>query len=288
MKKTKKALVIGPGYLGKPLAISLLEEGHVVHTLSRSDPRIKGSQHISCDIRSAFKLKDPYDLVYYLVSAGEYSERAYQDAYYHGLKHALQAVCEISQQALFMFASSTSLFAENSGGQVQEDSDIAPNSINRAMADGEALLAESELATCVLRFAGIYGPSRDRLALQVASGQARLRLQESISNRIHLVDAVGIMKHLAGLAKPKSMYVVCDSSPSPYNEILKWLHQRLLLKKPLAYELEGAQHRRSSNKFCSNERIRDEGYTFEIPSFKEGFSQIISESKHLKGLYESS
>ncbi|MFK7825467.1 MAG: NAD-dependent epimerase/dehydratase family protein [Oligoflexales bacterium] len=280
-------LVIGPGYLGKLLATNLLKDGDEVHTLSRNDPGIVGTSHFSCDIRFPFSLKNNYDLVYYLVSASGYSEKAYQDAYYHGLDHALKAVLQMKTKPFFVFASSTSLFKENSGGQVVEDSQISLHPISRALADGESLLLESGVHSSVLRFSGIYGPKRDRLAVQVARGEASLRQKASISNRIHLFDAVGILKFISELSDPKPMYLVCDNMPSPYNEILVWLSQLLIEKKHLDYELPDTMHRRISNKFCSNRLIRKEGYDFLFPSFKEGFLQIINESNYLRGVYET-
>ncbi|NRA46175.1 MAG: NAD-dependent epimerase/dehydratase family protein [Oligoflexales bacterium] len=284
---SKKVLIVGPGYLGKHLALELLAEGHEVHTISRSSPGIIGAKHMIGDVRSPFTLKNDYDLVYYLVSAGGYSEAAYLGAYHHGLANALKAVAEFKQTPFFVFASSTSLFVENSGNQVTEDSEISLRSPSKAIADGEALLGASGIPATVLRFSGIYGPGRDRLAVSVANGHAKLRRQESISNRIHQFDAVGALKFVAKVPKPKPLYIISDSNPSPYNEVLQWLHEGLIAKQELEYESPQTVHKRAANKFCSNQLIRQEGYHFQFPSFKEGFSQIINASQQLKGIYNT-
>ena len=284
--KDRKVLIIGPGYLGKLLAIRLLEDGNEVHTLSRNDPEIEGGVHFSCDIRHPFSLNHDYDLVYYLVSAANYSEKAYQDAYHYGLEHSLNAISNTQRKPFFVFASSTSVFAENSGAWVTEDSQTSTGSMPKALLEGEKLLLESEFKASVLRFAGIYGPGRDRLAVQVASGKAKLRKQASISNRIHQYDAVGVLRFVANISEPKPKYLVCDSTPTQYNDILIWLNERLIAMNQLDYDSQQSSGRRMSNKYCSNELIVKEGYRFLFPSFKEGFLQIINDSEHLRGLYE--
>ena len=282
-KKPRKILIVGPGYLGKNLADQLLSEGHEVHTLSRNDPRIKGSSHIPGDVRAPFELKFNYDLIYYLVSPDGFSEEAYEGVYYHGLSNTLEAIEVSDTKPFFVFASSTSLFAENSGSSVNEDSKISLRPPIQSLAKGESLLTSHSIPSCILRFAGIYGPGRDRLVVQVSKGMAKLRRKESISNRIHLFDAVGILNFIANIPNPKPLYLVCDSEPSPYNEVLRWLHEHLKVENPLSYEADGVVHKRASNKYCSNQLIRQEGYQFIFSSFKEGFLQIINDSKFRRG-----
>jgi nucleoside-diphosphate-sugar epimerase len=214
------ALIVGCGYVGEALRKLLNEEGWLVHGVRRTG---EDEHTIVADVSKGLNLSRRYDYVFYLVSAGGYTEEAYTRAYVTGVSQTLAAVKNFAPPERFVYVSSTSLFAENSGGVVKETSPIEKTPFAKeCLAQGEELVAESGLPFTVVRFSGIYGPGRSRLLDLVASGEARLRRQPTISNRIHQIDCAGVLKHVACLQKPNSLYIATDSHPTSYNEVVLW------------------------------------------------------------------
>jgi len=142
------------------------------------------------------------------------------------------------------------------------------------MREAEALVANYPVKSCSIRFGGIYGPERTFLVRRIRSGEARAKFDDAFfSNRIHIDDCVGTLLHLIRLGTCADTYVAVDDHPAPYNEVLTWLSAQLGREIPKRGAASGG--RVVGNKRCSNQRLRDSGYEFRFPSYREGYRAIL-------------
>ncbi len=274
MKKKKSALIVGAGYVGLKLMQTLASQGWSVQGIKRQ-PKQDHLEILSIDIKNTFTLPQGYDVIFYLASADSYTAEAYDVAYTKGVENTLQALKNSAQSPRFIFVSSTSLFAENDGGIVSESSPTATlNFATKSLAQGEQLVGQSGLPFLTVRFSGIYGPERCQLVQHVKNGQATLKINPYVSNRIHLEDCVGALIHLATLDKPHPCYIASDSTPSPYNEVLLWLSKKLGVPAPKLEESPSSSHHMSHKK-CSNSQLLSSGYSFLYPSYREGLLSCL-------------
>lgn len=270
---TRKALIVGCGYVGSQLKKILVEEGWKVHGLKRyseSDQDI-----LTIDVSREFSLSNKYDVVFYLVSADSYTPESYEIAYKRGVHHTLLALKKSGQSPQFIFVSSTSLFAEKQGSLVDETSAVELTSFsNKYLNSGEELVRNSGLLSTVVRFSGIYGPGRCRVVDQIKSGKARFKIAPYISNRIHLDDCVGILHHIVTIKNPHPLYIGSDSEPTPYNEVISWVAKELGVEG-VKMESESIVSPHISNKRCSNQLLISSGYVFRFSDFRRGFRSCL-------------
>jgi hypothetical protein len=66
------------------------------------------------------------------------------------------------------------------------------------------------------------------------------------------------------------LYVGTDDDPVDFNTLMRWLAGRLGLPEP-----ELAEAPRAQNKRCRNTRLRESGYEFLYPSYREGYDEIL-------------
>ena len=147
---------------------------------------------------------------------------------------------------------------------------------------GEILLSAERLLRAlvpdavVVRLGGIYGPGRTRLIDGVRSGELRIRAGEHFTNRIHRDDAAGVLERLALIDAPRhDCYLAVDDEPADEAEVLRYLAERMGVPEPRPYEPGTEPPPRAGSKRCRNARIRAEGYSFEYPSFREGYAAML-------------
>ena len=137
--------------------------------------------------------------------------------------------------------------------------------------EGEGLVRQSGIAHIVVRFAGIYGPGRSSLIDRVRRGDSCRADPPLYTNRIHSDDCAAAMHHLITLDDPASLYLGVDDEPAPQCEVMDWIAGRLGVSAPPRASgsvIEGPR----GNKRCRNKRLRDTGYRFRYPSFREGYA----------------
>ena len=213
-------------------------------------------------------------------------ESSYQRTYVRGLANLLAALRQSGASGdpapRVVLLSSTSVYGQTGGEWVDETSATAPSDFRgRIVLRGEETLLESGFPAVALRLGGLYGPGRESLIEAVRDGRATLSPQPArFTNRIHLDDAVGAIVHLldlpAGVAA--RVYVGVDEEPADRNDVLRWLAERLGVA--MKEEAPGARHstgsRGDTNKRCSSARLRDSGYRFRHPSYREGYAAILN------------
>ena len=286
MKKT--ILILGCGDIGLVLGQELLAAGHRVIGVRRQVAALEGSgiEPLALDLNEegALSLLPDVDYVVYLLSADRFDEAAYRAAYPDGLKAVLGAYEQRkTPPRRLLFVSSTSVYAQQDGELVDEESPAESSGFaGLLMREAEQALHESSLKGTVVRFSGIYGPGRDRLIRQVLEGRIAPKTPPMYSNRIHRDDCAGVLAHLIGrdvADEPvATLYVASDCLSEPLDQVMAWIASQLKVEPT---EVIQAPLRKRSSKRCDNTRLRETGYVFRYPSYREGYAQVMKEGGFL-------
>jgi nucleoside-diphosphate-sugar epimerase len=217
-----------------------------------------------------------FDYVVVATSAGEFSQQRYQQVYVEGLQNVLAALLKSPKRLILV--SSTSVYHQQQGEWVDELSATqAAGFAGQAQLDAEALLLASHINSTVVRFAGIYGPGRNRLIQQVIAGEGCSLDPPLYSNRIHRDDAAGLIAYLLDQdcrgVKLESCYLGVDSCPAPLAEVKQWIAGQLGFTKD--HLSCSQQNSRRTSKRCSNQRIRDLGYQLIYPDYRSGYLPLL-------------
>jgi nucleoside-diphosphate-sugar epimerase len=177
-----------------------------------------------------------------------------------------------------LLASSTSVYHQQDGSWVDETSATEPSGFaGRIQLEAETLALASQIPSSVVRFAGIYGPGRERLLSRLRQGYIVASDSQNYSNRIHSHDCAGILAHLLAMQQRgvalESHYLAVDCAPTPLREVCEWLASNIGVD-PATLQ-EDAAPMRGGNKRCSNRRLLQTGYRFVYPDYQAGFGAIL-------------
>ena len=297
----KHILVAGYGKLGRRVAMQLADSFRV-SALKRS-PQTPDAGVALCfaDLNDppglsetlAQALPDGADYLLYCLSPSERSEAGYRAAYLNGLKNLLTAIPNRNALKHVIFVSSTSVYQQDSGEWVDEQSPCQPTSFSgKILLEAEQFLQRQAIKATIVRFSGIYGGSRSRLIDQVRHALDKdevLTASPGFTNRIHEDDCVGFLCHLMTLlAQNKSvapLYLGTDSEPVEQAEVYRFiagqLQAELALEQRQTLKLEDspetAKPRRAGSKRCANRLMLSTGYELRFPSFRQGYAQHLSD-----------
>lgn len=267
-----KILIAGCGDVGNALAARLLTEGCEVWGVRRRVEELgQGVRPWRIDLTDPAGFGSPpaaFDYLFYTASADRRDEDQYRAIYVDGQRELLAALrasgCPLRR---IFFTSSTAVYGQSAGEWVDERSATEPLRFNgRVLLDAEAVVSDAPETGINLRLSGIYGPGRTRLIRKIWSGEASAT--ESWTNRIHVQDCAGALHHLMRVDRPQSIYLGSDDEPVTTAEVVTWLSGQLGVAAPPKAETERL------NKRCSNKRLRESGYRFELPTFREGYAPI--------------
>jgi nucleoside-diphosphate-sugar epimerase len=269
----------------------LVDDGHQVFALKRNPKNLPdGLQPIRADLtlpETLVQLPNGIDYVFYTAGAtaraGRADERSYRESYLDGMGRLLSTLSELGEQPKRMFfTSSTSVYDQRRGEWVDEDSHTAPSSFRGdMMLMTERLMLADPIPSTVVRFGGIYGPGRDRLARGVLNGEIGVDPGEPhFTNRIHRDDAAGCLRHLMSHSVDDidldDIYLGVDHEAAEETVVLRWLADRLAVKLPEPDAGDSqAKVRRTGSKRCRNQRLTTTGYRFVYPTFREGYEMVI-------------
>jgi len=284
-------LIAGIGFVGSRLAKEIQIANHKVYGLRRSAPvDIPGVETILADLTQPETLENlpkSIDFVVYCASASGRSDEAYRAAYVEGPENLLAAL-ERQGQAVkrVFFTSSTGVYGQTDGSWVDEQSATEPESFTgKRLLEGERVFRDGPYPATIVRLSGIYGPGRTRLIDSVRRGEAVCREgAPTYTNRIHRDDCAGVLKFLLERASTSTetvhdTYVGVDDEPVDRCVVLRWLAEQLGAPEvPVEASGEEGGRIRGSNKRLSNRRLKELGYRFRFPSFREGYGAMLRES----------
>jgi nucleoside-diphosphate-sugar epimerase len=270
-----RVLIAGCGDVGSILAISLLQDGHVVYGLKRNISTLPdGVLPIQADLTkpdTLTQLPADIDHLVFMPTPASRDQAGYEAIFIQGWKNIWAGLSRAPERAVVV--SSTAVFGETNGAIVDEETDPRPTGFN-----GKALLKmEHTAAACtdhlvVVRLSGIYGPGRERLIRMAAS--EGLQVQQSpafYTNRIHRDDAAAVLKHLLEIETPEALYVATDDLPAPRYEVVKWLAKAQGKPAPVGLTDEKAGRGKRAN----NQRLRDSRFKLSYPDYRSGYGAVL-------------
>ncbi|TGN38321.1 NAD-dependent epimerase/dehydratase family protein [Marinobacter confluentis] len=283
-KQIPRILVAGCGNLGGAIASRLAEDFRVFGMRRTASQIPEAVQPVAADLldrdQLASVLPEQLDIVIYCLTPSQYDETGYQNAFVTGLNNLLHALEGQSLKRLF-FISSSSVYSQNDDSWVDETSPTEPARFSgEIILDGEKTAQSSAHPATIVRFSGIYGPSRRRFLQAVMEGEMDPASPAPYSNRIHEADAAGAVCHLTRLALAgaplEPCYLASDCEPARLDEVVAWVRQQLPCKAPDPDARKGG---RAGSKRCSNQRLLDTGFRFSYPDFRAGYGEMIEQQK---------
>lgn len=277
-----RILIAGAGKLGLPLAQSLGSAGHEVSAIRRSTPPASDDvitwHQLDLEDRSQLdRLEPAFDLVIIILTPADRSPEGYQRIYQGALGNLLDRLDEAPARPACLFVSATSVYAQDDGAWVDESSPTEPETYNgRSLLDAENRVLQWSPNPLVIRFAGIYGPERNRL-LRLLEGPLEIqRSPPTYTNRVHQDDCVAILAFLADLQlrgrNAHPVYIGADHDPAPKFEMMDWLARAAGLVRPTPVD---AADDAPANKRCSNRRLLEAGYVFRYPDYRAGYRSML-------------
>jgi nucleoside-diphosphate-sugar epimerase len=277
-----RILIAGCGFLGEAAAVSFLSQGWEVLGLthrpeSATELRERGIAAEAADLsdlNDLLRLREhsgEFDVLVHCASSGRGGEEAYRAVYLDGMRHLREAF----PGAYPIFTSSTSVYAQTSGEQVDE---LAPTLPDRAT--GRILLEAEGVCLsgggAVARLAGIYGPGRSVLLRKFLDGTARIEGDgERVINQIHRDDAARALVVLAGTRPERLLFNVVDDTPAPQKVVYGWLAEALGKELPPGGEPDMNRKRGWTSKRVANSSLRSLGWVPKFSSYRDAIPSLL-------------
>lgn len=276
-------LIAGCGDIGSRLAEKFIELDHTVTAIRhRGTAFPKGAIGVTQDLTTMTDDRLPeVDLVCLIMTPKGRTEEAYTKAYWRTAQRLVDRYASHDKTPKVFFVSSTSVYGQNSGEELDEESITLPQSATaKVLIEVERLLNEHFSSTSV-RFSGIYGPGRLRLIESLAKSEPWNANQWT--NRVHRDDCVNILAFLAEKVfsgvRVEPVYIGTDCNPVSQWEVKLWLSNQLHVKPNLPDELGVESFLPVSGKQLSNARLLRLGYEFLYPSYLSGYRGLLEEHK---------
>lgn len=280
MPEKQKLLLIGCGDLPARLLPKLNPEDWKIRGLRRSKVELSEVEMSYGDAGDSQLINEliqekPDHVILTLTPDGRTVED-YRNTYLKSAQVAANAVQRWAPNCHLIFVSSTSVYGQSAGEQVDEESPAEPKSATaQILLKAEEQIIQSGNPYSIVRFSGIYGPGRERLLHRVQSGNFTRADSESWTNRIHSEDCAGVLAHLLENAntatKGAGLLVATDSEPVLNRHVEKWIAGEMGIEYP-DFDKEEVL---AKGKRCSNGKLLESGYRFMYPSYREGYRELI-------------
>jgi len=283
--------ILGCGYVGLELAGQLVANHDVVGVRRSADGldavRATGAEAVRADVtdRDALASVPDVEALVFAASSGGRGAAAAERVYVDGLRTAIEVFgSRETPPERLVYTSSTGVYGDHDGGWVDEDTPLSPTTEKtRVLAEAERiareLAPEYGIDGGVARFAGLYGPDRYRLERYLDGP-----VTEGYLNMLHRADAAGIVRFMLE-STDEELLVAVDDEPVEKWRFADWLADECGVKRPAkrtkADRLEDdglsepARRRVLTSKRCSNDRLRELGYEFRYPTYREGYRDAI-------------
>lgn len=263
MNHHPRILVAGCGYTGERCADFFSEAGADVTGVvssEKSAARLADKPYpvLAVDLadrealRAAFGDRPrPGILIHCLSGKAGRDPAAYRMTYVQTLQNLL----EILSPAFAVFTGSTSVYAQNDGSAVDENSPVGGTPTGDVLVAAEKLALQSGGA--VVRLGGIYGPGRSGFIRAALAGEPVAQGDpESFVNLVHRDDAARALQHVA-THHLRGAFNAVDDHPSRRSDLA-----RALRGEKIAATADGT----ATGKKVSNAKLRATGWTPTNPS----------------------
>lgn len=288
----RRLVVFGAGYVGGEVARQAVERGLRVTALTRNPAkaaalREAGVETIEADLAGdGWQARIPAgaDFVLNSVSSGGGGVAGYEHSYVGGMR-AVAAWARAGAGGTLVYTSSTSVYPQDGGVEVDESAPTTPTSERSALLlEAERLAGTTDGAgfrrAFVLRLAGIYGPGRHHILDQLRAGEA---LAGRGTHRLNLTHRDDICAAVwACFAAPAEVaggiFNVADDQPATKAELAQWVAERLGLPAPrFDPTLTGGRRAVMPDRVVLNRRLKQVlGWRPAYPGFREGYANLLS------------
>lgn len=276
-----RILMAGCGALGQRIGLALAEDHHVFGMRRQASRVPLPLTPIQADLLDPAGLAEripEVDAVVVCLTPDQYDEAGYHGTFVQGMSNLLEALKhQATPPKRVFFISSTAVYSQNQGEWVNEDSVTEPNRYNgQALLEAEQRLTSDAIPGTVIRFSGIYGNGRDGMLSKMIDGSIAPNPDSGYTNRIHEDDAVGSVCFLVNEALDgrdlASCYLASDSEPARLGNVVAWVRETVASEpvKP-----DARQDSRVGSKRADNTRLREAGYRFLFPTFREGYASML-------------
>lgn len=276
-------LWVGFGDLGQRTLPQLLDLGYQVTGARRTEAKpdsAAGARLTSGNAQTReawlqWLAKRPQSIVLTLTPFA-YTAEAYQTSYLQPVQTLLTVLAELPDyQPFVFFVSSTSVYGQAEGAWVDENTQPVPDGFSgETMLACEQLLLNSSYSGAILRCSGIYGPGRLRMLESVRTKTVKVRYEWT--NRVHADDvarAIVFLIERRQINANMEVYAITDSHPALHADVVTWLAQQLGVE-PSVNNM-AATMAPAGSKRISNNKIKSVGFTFNFPSYKDGYKNLI-------------
>jgi len=288
--------ILGCGYVGTELGRQLTAAGHDVVGVRRSADGIAsietaGFRGIQADLTEPETLEavPDADTVVFAASSGGRGAEAAREIYVDAQQTVLAEFAGRPEPPdRYVYTSSTGVYGDHDGEWVDEETPIEPTTAKtEVLAEAERVAVEEArshgIDGTVARYGGLYGPDRYRLHRYIDGP-----VTEGYLNMVHRDDAAGSVAYLLSedLARGEVVLVVDDEPVSKW-AFADWLAGECGVEEPPKRTKEQrlddgslsatARRRIQTSKRCDNGKLRELGYEFSYPTFREGYRERIDE-----------
>jgi len=294
MADSRRVVILGCGYIGIELGRQLTEAGHEVVGVRRSKEGCESIEEAGFEAHRA-DLTDPEDIaglpaadwLVFAASSGGRDAEAARRIYVDALGGVIEEYGErASPPDRLVYTSSTGVYGDHDGQWVDEETALEPTTDKtRVLVEAERIAREESadygIDGTVARFSGLYGPDRYRLERYIEGP-----VTEGYLNMVHRADAAGAVAYLlTNDCGRDEAVLVTDDEPVDKWTFADWLAEECGLDSPPKRTkkerltddgLSAAARRRIlTSKRCSNEKLRELGYSLRYPTFREGYRAAV-------------
>jgi nucleoside-diphosphate-sugar epimerase len=268
-----KIAIVGCGYVGQAIARYWRQYGHLVTVTTTTPQRVEELQSLA-DRVLVVKGNDPtaigtalegQELV--LLSLGARQRDAYRETYLETARTLSPLLSGETSVKQVIYTGSYAVYGDRQGQWVDENTPVAPaNENGEILAETERVLLagdRQDLAVCILRLGGIYGPGREIAKIfRPLAGTTRPGTGREVSNWIHLDDIVAALE-FARAHRLRGVYNLVNDTPLEQKELLDRLCELHNLE-PISWD-PTATERRPYNARVSNRKLIEAGFRCRYP-----------------------
>lgn len=269
--KLPHLLLAGTGYLGLEIAYQAAEHFHL-STLNRTGEFATHKADLTSreDLISVKNDIPPVDVIIHCASSSHGGPEAYQAVFIDGC----QLLREVFPDAHLILTSSSSVYGQIDGSEVDETSETNPSTETSRL----LLQAEKDAHTSA-RLAGIYGPGRSIILKKFLSGEAIIEDDgRRILNQIHRDDAASALVHLA-LKKATGIFNVSDNEPTSQLKTYQALAKMLDRPLPPTGDRSKDRKRAWTHKKVLNHKLRGSGWKPRYASFLDAVPKLLKNTE---------
>lgn len=185
------------------------------------------------------------------------------------------------------YLSSTAVYGDRNGGNVDETSELRPTSKRgsrrvRAEEKWMSLFHHHNVPVHVFRLSGIYGAGRSALDSVRVGVARRIEKPGHAFNRIHVEDIVQVLRASMNNPNPGSVYNLSDDAAAPSHELIACACEMLGMNIPPVIPFDEADLAPialsfyKDNKRVLNNKIKSElGIKLKYPDYKAGLKRCL-------------